>query len=131
MSNTYTVAANDLQGVIVRSEPHPNPAFPYLHRTLNDVYGLDLHDNEFHFLFHDVTNNRQTELYQDAPKRLLEHMIAHIVIESDSGGTRGKTVKVEKLFETMKLGYKLKNGKHVQFKRGQDFATGMVNFINQ
>ena len=63
MSNTYTVAANELQGIIVCFEPHPNPAFPYLHRTLNDVYGLDLHDDEFHFLFHDVTNNRQKELY--------------------------------------------------------------------
>ena len=130
MTTTYTVAANDLQGVIIRFDTHPNPAFPYLHTTLNDIYGLDLHDDEFNFVFYDVANNQQMELYKDAPKRLLEHMIDHIVTQSGSGGTRSKKDKVEKLFKTMKLGYKLKSGKYMRFKRGQDLAAGMVHFIN-
>ena len=79
MATTYIVAAKDLQGVIIRFAPHPNPAFPYLHLTLNNMYGLDLHKDKFHFLFHDVPTNCQTGLLKDAPKRLLEHMISHIV----------------------------------------------------
>ena len=110
MTTTYTVAANDLEGVIIRFAPHPNTSFPFLHHTLNDVYGLDLHETDFHFLFDDVANNQQTELYKDAPKRLLEHMIDHIATESGSKGTRSKTDKVEKLFKTMKLSYKMKHG---------------------
>ena len=129
-ATTYTVAANDLEGVIIRFAPHPNTDFPSLHTTLDDVYGLDLHDDEFHFLFHDVSNNQQTELYRDAPKRLLEHMISHITMESGSRGTRSKTDKVETLFKTMKLSYKMKSGKVMRFTRGQDLASGMVHFIN-
>ena len=58
-------------------------------------------------------------------------MINHIVTEPGSGGTRSKTEKVEKLFKTMKLSYKMKSNKYMRFKRGQDFAAGMVHFINQ
>ena len=65
---TYIVAADELQGVIIRFAPHPNPDFLFLHHILNDVYGLDLNKDEFHFLFHDVANNQQTELHKDAPK---------------------------------------------------------------
>ena len=78
MTTTYTVAANDLEGVIIRFAPHPITDFPFLHHTLNGVYGVDLYKNDFHFLFDDITTNGQTELHKDAPKRLLQHMIAHI-----------------------------------------------------
>ena len=80
MTTTHTVAANTLDGVIVSFAPHPNTAFPFLHHTLNGVYGLDLYDNEFHFLFDDFATNGLTELHKDAPQLLLDHMIDHIKI---------------------------------------------------
>ena len=51
MTTTYTVAANDLEGVIIRFAPHPITAFPFLHHTLNGVYGVDLYETDFLFLF--------------------------------------------------------------------------------
>ena len=64
---TYTVAANDLEGVIVRFDPHPIPACLFIHQTLNSVYGVDIYETYFHFLFDDITTNQQKELYKDAP----------------------------------------------------------------
>ena len=122
---TYTVAANNLEGVIVRFQVHPNPAFLFLHHTLNSVYGVDLYETDFYFLFDDVTTNGQTELHKDASKRLLDYMITHILTESGAT-TRGETEKVEKLFKTMLLSYKMSNGKHSYFKRGQDLALAII-----
>ena len=65
---TYTVTVNDLEGVIFRFQAYPNPAFPFLHHTLSAVYGVDLCETDFHFLFDDVTTNGQTELHKDALK---------------------------------------------------------------
>ena len=125
---TYTVAANDLEGVIIRFTPHPNTAFLFLHHTLNGVYGVDLYELDFHFLFDDFTANGQTELYKDAPKRLLDYLIDHIKTKSGAS-TRGNTAQVQKLFEEMLLSYKMKNGQVISFQRGQELATGMVHFI--
>ena len=128
-TNQSTTTTTIYHGVTIRFAPHPNTACPFLHHTLNNVYGLDLYENDFHFLFDDIAANQQTELHKDAPKRLLNHMIDHITRESGTGGTRSKTDKVESLFKTMILSYKMKNGTIVKFKRGQDLATGMVHFI--
>ena len=125
---TYTVAANDLEGVAIRFQAHPNPDFPYLYHTLNSVYSVDLYEIDFHFLFNDVTANGQTELYKDAPKRLLEYMIAHIKTESGAS-IRAEMEKIEKLFETMLLSYKMKHCNIMFFKRGQELALGMIHFI--
>ena len=104
MTTTYTVAANDLQEVIIRFAPHPITDFPFLHHTLNGVYGVDLYETDFHFLFSDIAANGLTELYKDAPKRLLAYMINHIktVSAAASGtGTRSNTAKVDELFGKM------------------------------
>ena len=126
---TYTVAANNLEGVIVRFQVHPNPAFLFLHHTLNSVYGVDLYETDFYFLFDDVTTNGQTEFHKDAPKRLLDYMIGHIKKESGSVGTRSMTKKVDNFFKSMLMSYKTKNGKYVYFKQGQELATAMILFI--
>ena len=128
MTTTYTVAANELEGVIIRFQQHPNPAFSFLHHTLNSVYGVDFYKTDFYFLFHDITTNQQTELYTDAPQRLLDYMIDHIKYKLGAS-TRGNTAQVQVLFENMLLSYKMKNNKVMQFKRGQDLASGMVHFI--
>ena len=78
MATTYTVAANNLEGVIIQFAPHPVTDFPFLHHTLNGVYGVDLYETDFHFPFSDITANGQKELYKDTPKRLLAYMINHI-----------------------------------------------------
>ena len=131
MTTTYTVAANDLEGVMIRFAPHPINDFPFLHHTLNGVYGVDLYENDFHFLLDDITTNGQTELHKDAPKRLLAYMIDHIknVSGSSGAGTRGNTTKVDELFGTMLLSYRLKNGRAISFQRGQDLATGILHFL--
>ena len=98
---TYTIAANDLEGVIVRFQPHCNPSSPFLHHTLNSVYGVDLFGSDFYFLFDDVPTNGQTELYKDTPHRLMDYMFGHIRAESGSIGTQTKTDKVETSFKTM------------------------------
>ena len=126
---TYTVAGNGLEGVIVQFQAHPSPSFPVLHHTLNSVYDVDLYENDFHFLFDDVPTNGQTELYKDTPKQLLDYMISQIKTESRSVGTRSKTDKVETLFKTMQLRYKMNNGQHVSFKQGQKLVTAIVQFI--
>ena len=125
---THTVAANTLEGVIVRFAPHPDTSFPFLHHTLNGIYGLNLYDTECNFLFDDFATNGLTELYKNAPKLLLEHMIAHIKTESGAA-TRGNTTKVDELFLTMLMSYKTKNGRIVNFKRGQELASGIVYFL--
>ena len=78
----YTVDAKELEGIILCFQAHPNTSFPILHHTLNSVYGVDLYETQFHFLCHNVPTNRLTELYKDAPKQLLNHMIIHIQTES-------------------------------------------------
>ena len=127
---TYNVAANDLEGVIVRFAPHPNPSFSFLHHTLNAVYGIDLYETDFYFLFHDVTANGQTELYKDAPKRLLDYMIAHIKTES-AASTRAETEKVEKSFEIMLLSYKTKDKKEHLFQARSRTSQGNGPFYQE
>ena len=127
---THTIAANDLEGIIIRFAPHPNPAFPFLHHTLNGVYGIDLYEADCHLVFDDFATNGLTELYKDAPKRLLDHMLNHIKTESGAS-TRGNTAQVDELFATMLWSYRLKSGRLVAFKRGQDLATGILHYLAQ
>ena len=72
---TYTVDAKELEGIIICFKACPDTSFPVLHYTLNSVYGVDLYETDFHFLFDDVPTNDLIELYKDAPKRLLDYMI--------------------------------------------------------
>ena len=106
---TYTVDKKALEGVIFRFQAQPDTSFPVLHHTLNSVYGVDLYETDFHFLFDDFTANGQTELYKNAPKQLLDYMIDHIKTKLGAS-TRGNTAQVQKLFEEMLLSYKMKNG---------------------
>ena len=78
--------------------------------------------------FHDVPTNGLTELYKDAPQRLLDHMITHIQTESRAT-SKSETEKVEKLFKTMLLSYKLSNGKYIYFKQGQELASAIQYFV--
>ena len=127
MTTTYAVAANDLEGVIIQFDPHPVTDFLFLHHTLNGVYGVDLYDTDFHFLFSDIATNGQTELYRDAPKRLLAYMINHIKSVSAAAatgtGTRSNGAKVDELFGKMLFSYQTKANKTINFQRGQDMAT--------
>lgn len=113
---TYTVATKGLEGVILLIQPHYDASLPVLHHTFNAVYGVDLYETEFHFIFDDVPTNELTELYKNALKQLLDHMIIHIMTKSGSIGTGSKMDKVEKLFKTMQLSYKMHNGTYVFFK---------------
>ena len=122
ITTTYTVAVNDLEGVIVLFAPYPNPAFSFLHHTLNSVYGVDLYETDFHFLFDDITTNQQTKLYKDAPQWLLDYMIDHIKVKSGAS-YRGNTAQVQALFENVLLSYRMKTNKIMHFKRGQDLAS--------
>ena len=117
MATTYTVAANDLEGVIIRFAPHPVTDFPFLHHTLNGVCGVDLYETDFHFLFSDIAANGQTELYKDAPKRLLAYMINRIKTVSAAAGTgtRSNTAKVDELFGKMLFSYRTKANKTIHF----------------
>ena len=121
----YTVDTKALESVILRFQPHHDTAkFPFIHQTLNSAYGLDLYESECEFISHDVPTNGLTELYKDAPQRLLNHMIAHI--QTESGATsRSETEKVEKLFKTMLLSYKMGNCKYSYFKRGQELTSAI------
>ena len=102
--STYTVAANDLEDVILRFQRHHEASVPVLHQTFNAVYGVDLYEDEFHFIFDDVPTNGQTELYKDASKRLKDYMITRIKTESKSV-SRSETEKVDDMFQTMQLCY--------------------------
>ena len=126
---TYTIAVNDLEGVIIRFQAHPNPSFPFFRHTLNSIYCVDLYDTDFHFLFDVVPTNEHTELFKDAPKQLLDYMIGHIKTESGSVGTQSKTDKVETLFKTIQLSYKMQNNRVMIFIRGQELASDIQHFL--
>ena len=115
---TYTVAANELEGVILCFCSHHEASVPIIHHTLNVVYGVDLYATDFHFLFDDVPTNGQTELHKDAPKSLLDYIINHIKTESGLVGTRSKTNKVEELFKTTQLSYQMNSGTIMNFRQG-------------
>ena len=136
MATTYTVAANHLEGVIIRFAPHPVIDFPFLHHTLNGVYGVDLYETDFHFLSSDFATNGQTELYKDAPKRLLVYMINHIKTVSAASvsgtGTRSNATKVDELFGKMLLSNITRGGKIIDFQRGKSsqqewFISSRIN----
>ena len=55
-------------------------------------------------------------------------MIAHIKSKSGTS-TRAETAKVEKLFETMLLSYKMKHVNIMFFKQGQKLALRMIRFF--
>ena len=125
---TYTVAANDLEGIIIRFCPHHEASVPVIHHTFNAVYGVDLYEDEFHFIFDDVPTNGQTELYKDAPKRLKDYMITRIKTGCKLV-SKSETEKVDDLFQTMQLNYKMINGKYVYFKQRQELATAIQYFL--
>ena len=57
-ATTYAVDASLLEGIIIRFCPHKDvTSYPVIHESFNSVYVINLHDNEFDFLFDDVTNN--------------------------------------------------------------------------
>ena len=112
---SYTVAAKELEGVILYFCPHHEAFVPVIRHTFNAVYGIDLYETDFHFIFKDVPKNGLTEWYKDAPERLLNYMITHI--KSKSRATlRTGTEKVKASFGTMQLSYQMSNGKIVNFK---------------
>ena len=94
----------ELEGVILRFRAHHEASVPTIHHTFNAVYGIDLYDIDFHFIFDDVGTNGLKELYKDAPDCLLAHMIAHIKQESGAT-TRDETKKVDTLFGKMQISY--------------------------
>ena len=129
---TYTVNAKELQGVVLCFQYHHDTVkFPYIHRTLNTVYGLDLYETECEFIFHDDPTNGLTELYMDSPQRLLDHTITHIQTESGATSTRSETNKVDKLFKTMLLIYKKANEAYVYFKRRSRTSGGNPVFCQE
>ena len=65
---TYTVAAIELEGVILHFQPHHETYVPVIHQTFHTVYGVDLYEIDFHFIFDDIPTNGLTELYNNAPK---------------------------------------------------------------
>ena len=85
---TYTFDDALLEGVILRFWPHHDASVPTIHHTFNAIYGVDLYDTDFHFIFDNVGKNGQKELFKDAPDHLLEYMVKHIKHES------GATVNV-------------------------------------
>ena len=96
---TYIVDAKELEGVIFHFRAHHKALVLAIHPTFNVVYGVDLYETDFHFLFNDVPKNRLTVLYKNASKRLLGHMITHVKTKSGSIGARSKTDKVDKLLK--------------------------------
>ena len=119
-TNTYTVNATLLKGIVLRFRPHFDALITTIHDSFNLVYAIDLYEDEFHFLFDDVGTNGQNQLFKDAPERLQAHMVHNI--KNVSGATqrvsRAETDKVDKLFGKMEISYALNNGKVVNFQRG-------------
>ena len=78
-ATTYAVDATLRGGIIIRFRPHKDVTlYPVIHESFNSVYGIDLYDDEFDFLFDDMTNKGKKELFLDAPERLRAHMVTHI-----------------------------------------------------
>ena len=101
---TYTVKAKELEGVILRFREHHEDSIPSIHHAFNAVYGVDLYETNFLFIFEDVATNGLMELHKDEPERVLGYMVAHI--KSESGATlRTETEKVDTLFGNMQLSY--------------------------
>ena len=95
---------------------HHEASVSSIHHTFNAVYGVDLYDTNFHFIFDDVAKNGLTELYKDAPEQLLTHMTNHI--KKVSGALLGiEMKKVDNLFGNMQISYQMYNGRVVNFKR--------------
>ena len=103
---TYTVDATLLEGVLLRSRPHHDASIPSIHHIFNAVYGVDLYDTYFHFIFEDVGKNWQKWLFKDAPDRLLEYTVNHIKHESGAT-TRTETEKVNDLLGNMQISYQM------------------------
>ena len=101
---TYTVDTKELEGVTLRFYAHHEVSVPVIHHIFNSVYRVDLNETDFYFIFDDVPTNGLTELYKDAPKRLLDYIITHIKTESGLS-SRSEMDMVEKLFKTMHLNY--------------------------
>ena len=127
-TTTYTVNATELKGVIPRFRTHHEASVPAIHHTFNAVYGIELYDTDFHFLFDNVAANGLNKLYKDALKRLLMHMTDHI--KRMSGAiTTTEMEKVDNLFCAMHISYLMSNSKFKNFKRGQELATWIRHFI--
>ena len=54
---TYAVDAKELKSVTLRFRAHHEAYVPVIHLTLNAVYGVDLYDTDFHFLFNNVATS--------------------------------------------------------------------------
>ena len=67
MATTYSVNVTKLEGVIFCFWVHNQVSLPVFHQTFNVVYGVDLYEPDFHFIFDDVTTNRIKKLFKNAP----------------------------------------------------------------
>ena len=113
-----------LKGLILCFPPHHEVSVPTIHHTFNAVYGVNLYNTNFQFLFDDVETNGLKELYKDIPKRLLTHMTD--CIKQVSGALlRTGTEKVETLFGNIQISYQMDTGKFMNFKQGQELASGI------
>ena len=101
---------------------------PSIYHIFNTVYGVDLYNSGFHFIFDDVGKNGLNELYKDVPDLLLTYMTDHIKrVSGDS--LRTETEKVDDLFGNMQISYQMNTGKFMNFKQGQELASGIKHFL--
>ena len=111
---THAVAATLLKGIILRFRPHKDlSSYPVIHESFNSVYGVDVYNDEFHFIFDDVPTNGAKALFKHAPERLRKYMVDHIKQVSGATGraSRSETDKIDKLFGKIELSYALNTGK--------------------
>ena len=57
---TYTANTKEIEGVTLDFCAYHEASIPVIHYTFNAVYGLDLYDADFHFIFEDVAKNGLT-----------------------------------------------------------------------
>ena len=95
-TNTHTVDATLLKGIILRFRPHKDIAsYPVIHESFNSVYGVDLYDDKFHFIFDNAPTNGQKLLFKDALEHLRAYMVDHIKQVSGATARATSTLRSE------------------------------------
>ena len=73
---TCTLDVKEPEGIVFCFGDHHEASVPVIHHTFNAVYGIDLYNTDFHFIFDNALKSGLAELYKDTPKCLLAYMVA-------------------------------------------------------